>query len=499
MKRIRDIVKMRGAKGVGANNCRETAFGERARYSSLHFSPLTLTMKTSLVSFSSPKAYNTMSTMSLTRSFVFACTLLLSMSLSSAQNQPVAPANYDETKVPKFELPDALKTIDGQNVDSPKLWNDVRRHELLKLFEEQMFGKSPLPLEPTHHSEATGLTFSLHGGPVTANYSGNGTRYQVHLSIHKRGEDPKDDDPTIDVLIYTPNNVKGKIPAFIGLNFQGNHTVDDDPGIWLGKIWKDKQLIPASEQERGAQKSRWCIEKILNRGYAVITAYYQDIEPDFDGGSKFGIRRMIDQKGEPDEGNAIATWAWGLELIRDWMVHFRDLNLDPDKIIVHGHSRLGKTALWAGATNPKFAMVISNDSGCGGAALSRREFGETVHRINTSFPHWFCGNFKKYNLDVNALPFDQHELIALIAPRPVYIASAAEDQWADPKGEFLSGLYADPVYRLLGTDGIGGVTEMPEVNKSVGGTIGYHVRTGKHDITEYDWEQYLNFADKHLR
>jgi pimeloyl-ACP methyl ester carboxylesterase len=421
------------------------------------------------------------------------------MTLVSAQQPPVAPANYDEAKVPKFELPDPLKTNDGRKVDSTKLWNDVRRPELLALFEEHMFGKAPLPLEPIDNSGLTELTFSLHGGPTTASYNGNGTRYQVRMSLHKRGDDLKSDDPRINVLIYKPNNVKGKIPAFIGLNFQGNHTVDADPGIWLGKVWKDKQLVPATEQERGSQASRWQVEKILDRGYAVITAYYGDIEPDFDGGSKFGIRRLIDQKGEPNEANAIATWAWGLELIRDWMVRFSDLNLDPDKIIVIGHSRLGKTALWAGATNPKFAMVISNDSGCGGAALSRREFGETVHRINTNFPHWFCGNFKKYNLDVNALPFDQHELVALIAPRPVYIASAVEDRWADPKGEFLSGLYADPVYQLFGTDGIAGVTEMPELDKSVGGTIGYHIRTGKHDVTEFDWEQYLNFADKHFR
>jgi len=439
------------------------------------------------------------------RIFAVVCAVLLTVGFGYAQeNPPVAPANYDEEKVGDFVLPDPLKTSDGRIVNTPELWENVRRPELLKLFTNEMFGESPLPLEPIGNVGAIGLSVSLHGGPVTTDpivFNGKGTRYQVYLSLRKRGEEPKSDDPTISVLIYKPNNVEGKIPAFIGLNFQGNHTVDDDPGIWLGTVWNRNtgQSEPAREEDRGAQASRWCIEKILDRGYAVITAYYQDIEPDFNGGSKFGIRRLLDQSGEPNEGNTIATWAWGLELIRDWMVRFVDLNLDPDKIIVHGHSRLGKTALWAGASNPKFAMAISNNSGCGGAALSRRNYGETVHRINTVFPHWFNGNFKKYNLDVDSLPFDQHELIALIAPRPVYIASAVEDRWADPKGEFLSALHADPVYRLLGTDGFAGVTEMPEINKSVGGTIGYHIREGKHDITEYDWQQYLDFADKHFK
>ena len=418
------------------------------------------------------------------------CIFLLAMSLVHAQ-QPVAPVNYDEAKVPRFTLPDPLKTADGRTVDSAKMWNDVRRQELLSLFAEQMFGKATF---------AAGDIEVIELGTERASaFSGKGTRIQMRLQIAKKGQ-PKEDDPIINILIYTPSNVTGKTPAFLGLNFQGNHTVDSESGITLGKVWQDKQLVPAAEERRGNQKGRWCIEKVLDRGYATITAYYQDIEPDFDGGARFGVRRLINQKGEPNEGNTIATWAWGLSTIYDVVEKHADvLNIDPRKVVLHGHSRLGKTSLWAGAIDPRFAIVISNNSGCGGAALSRREYGETVHRINTSFPHWFCGNFKKYNLDVNALPFDQHELIALIAPRPVYIASAVEDRWADPKGEFLSGFHADPVYRLLGTDGIAGVKEMPEVNKPVGGTIGYHIRTGVHDVTEYDWKQFLDFADKHFK
>lgn len=222
------------------------------------------------------------------------------------------------------------------------------------------------------------------------------------------------------------------------------------------------------------------------------------MEADEVGGYGGGVRPLFLRSGQSapadDEWGAIGAWAWGLSRMADCLQSVPEI--DGRKLAVVGHSRLGKTSLWAGAQDERFGIVISNDSGAGGAALHKRIFGETAAVLNRSFPHWFNGNFKKYSDNEVALPVDQHELIALMAPRPVYIASATEDLWADPKGEFLGGKLAEPVYALFGKKGLG-ADSPPSPDLSIGDSIGYHTRTGKHDILLFDWEQYMNFADRH--
>ena len=406
--------------------------------------------------------------------------------LNMVQAQPNG-FNYDEAKVPKYTLPDPLVLSNGQRVEDAKVWRNKRRPELLALFQEHVYGAMPPPKQIQH--------VKVHEVDKEA-LGGKGRRKEVTLYFDKERS-----GPSINVLMLLPKQSSSNqsVPAFLGYNFNGNHTVHPDEGIRISNVWPRKagsEARRADESTRGASASRWQIEKILSRGYALVTVYYGDVDPDFYDGFKNGIHTLYPQYQKRDDNwTSIGGWAWGLSRVLDYLE--QDDLIDAQRVAVIGHSRLGKTSLWAGASDERFALVISNNSGCGGAALARRRFGETVARINTSFPHWFCKNHKAYNNDEDALPIDQHQLIALIAPRPVYVASAQEDRWADPRGEFLSCVGANPVYKLLGTEGLL-VEEWPAVNKPLHGRIGYHVRTGKHDVTEYDWQQYLDFADKHL-
>ncbi|MCE9611673.1 MAG: acetylxylan esterase [Chthoniobacter sp.] len=402
-------------------------------------------------------------------------------------------ANYDEAKVNMAPLPDPLVLASGQPVTDAQTWTKQRRPELLELFQAHVYGRL--------HARPAEMKFEVTGVEPAALH-GLATRKEITVLFTG-----KKDGPKMNILLYVPNNTKKPVPAFLGLNFFGNHTVDPDPGITLSTAWmrdnKEAGVVNgrATEKARGFQTSRWQIEKVIQRGYATATIYCGDIEPDHGEGWKTGVRAALSYEGantqwKPDDWGAIGAWSWGLSRALDYLETDKDINAQ--QVAVHGHSRLGKTALWAGATDERFAMVISNDSGEGGAALTRRNFGETTAIITKTFPHWFCPRYSTYASNAPALPVDQHELIALMAPRPVYIASATEDQWADPRGEFLSGKNAGPVYALFEKAGLG-VAEPPKPGQPVGDFIAYHLRTGKHDITEYDWEQYLSFADRHFR
>lgn len=394
------------------------------------------------------------------------------------------PVIYDEAKVPAYTLPDPLRFESGEPVKTPGEWTK-RRAELLDLFARQVYGKTPVGRPDAMHFESRKKVEGFLGGKATLE----------EIRIHFQGGN---DGPFLDLLLIKPaKSAPGGSPAFVGLNFTGNHGVHPSTEITLSAVWmresnepeKKGQVVDhlSTEASRGNQASRWPLEKIVDAGCSLATFYYGDIDPDFDDGFENGIHALFGKPG-PEEWGSIGAWAWGASRVMDYLETDGDINVK--KVAVMGHSRLGKTSLWAGAQDERFAMVISNNSGCGGAALSRRRFGERVGRINTSFPHWFSDTFNQYNENEAALPVDQHQLIALIAPRLVYVASAVEDEWADPRGEFLSSLHAGPVYELLGKKGLG-VSEMPGLNSPVGESVRYHIRSGKHDVTDFDWEQYL--------
>ncbi|SHM87489.1 hypothetical protein SAMN04488057_104178 [Cyclobacterium lianum] len=394
--------------------------------------------------------------------------------------------NYDESKVPDYQLPDPLAFENGEKVNSLADW-EKKRVETLRYFETEVYG-----ISPAWDGEMKTEIISEKQNAV----GGKAIRKEVKLSLIRQGK-----QVDIYVLIYLPKS-SSRSPVFLGLNFYGNHTLSEHQAIRVTDAWiRNNETYGssdnrASEKGRGKRRENWAVEEAINRGYGIATLYYGELDPDFDDGFENGVHALYQEERNENSWGAVAAWAWGLSRVMDYLETLREV--DGEKVAVLGHSRLGKAALWAGAIDTRFAMVISNNSGCGGAALSRRRYGETVGRINRVFPHWFAGKFDHYNENEDALPVDQHQLIALMAPRPVYIASGVDDRWADPKGEFLSGLYSNPVYQLFGKTGMP-VNEQPDVDQPVMGDIGYHVRSGGHGMLPYDMHQYFNFADKHWK
>ena len=387
---------------------------------------------------------------------------------------------------PAYKLPDPLIDINGKKVTNTREWY-ARRKELLEIFSSQMYGQSP--------ARPAAMTFKVFDND---NKALNGKAIRKQVTVYFTG---KEDGPQMDILIYLPNKSKQPAPVFVELNFQGNQSVNADPAIRLSKSWmapKTRGTVDnhATDSSRGTTSKLFPVEKIIDRGYGIATIYCGDLDPDFDDGFINGVQAMYPElQGRGDNFSTIAAWAWGLSRAMDYFETDKDIN--SKRVAVFGFSRLGKATLWAGAKDERFAMVISNESGAGGAKLFHRNIGEKIRRLNTVFPHWYCNNFRNYMDKDSILPFDQHMIIALVAPRPVYVASALEDTNSDPEGEFQGAKAAEPVYKLFTKDGLP-TDKWPAPNHPVMGQIAYHVRTGKHDVTDYDWSQYLDFADKHL-
>jgi hypothetical protein len=371
----------------------------------------------------------------------------------SAQDQNLPPVEfagqYDESKVPSYILPDPLIMSDGGSVTDTTAWNEKRRPEILKMFEKNVYGKAGVERpEGMHWVKTAGDISTL-----------NGTAVMKKATIYFSA---KETWPKLDVNILLPKTRK-PVPVF------------------LASTW-----VPDAEL-------------VIRRGFGLVTFDALEIEPD-DKETAYakGIRKFFDspdwKEPAPDEWGTIAAWSWASRRVMDYIE--TDTQIDDRKVCILGFSRFGKAAMWAAALDQRFAMVFSCESGCGGAAIVRRGFGETVKLINDQFPHWFNGNFKSFNNRVNDLPVDWHMLIALIAPRPVYVSAAEGDSWGDPRGTFLAAKAAEPVYELFGEAGLG-ITEMPPLGTPAGNFIGYHIRTGEHGLTDYDTEKFIDFACKH--
>jgi hypothetical protein len=391
-----------------------------------------------------------------------AAAILTTLPLGAATKTLFPP---DAPGAPAYTLPDPLLTEAGQKVSSAEEWRKVRRPEVLDLFREHVYGRVPA----TNYQK----TFKVLREDRQA-MNGAATLKQVEIGIDAGGK-----TLAIKLSLFVPNGATKPSPAFLLICNRGVENIDPT---------------------RQKKSPFWPAEEAIGRGYAIAAFHNADVDPDLKSDVEFkdGIHALLDRGArQSDAWGTLAAWAWGASRCMDYLETDRDIARD--RVAVIGHSRGGKTALWAGAEDERFALVCSNDSGCGGAALSRRKTKEkeTVAIINRAFPHWFNQNFKAYSGREETLPVDQHMLISLIAPRAVAVGSAREDLWADPRGEFLSVVNARPVYQLFGRQALGPTDTMPAIGEPLHGEgAHYHIRAGKHDLTLEDWTMYMDFADR---
>jgi hypothetical protein len=375
--------------------------------------------------------------------------------------------NYQEQEVPGYVLPSLLKSSGEKEVKTVKGWLYERRPAIIQLFRDEVYGQIPDNFDAIAYEIA-------HENPEAIN--GTAHLKEADIQVSRNGE-----DISLRLNIFIPNDVSGPAPVFLLINHRGPDNMDPT---------------------REIKKDFWPVEKIIDRGYATAVFDVEDVaDDDAETYQNDVLKKLYPEQLKKDNGmRALSAWAWGAMRAMDYLV--RDPDIDHQRSAVVGHSRGGKAALWTGANDQRFAITFSNESGCGGAALSRRRYGETIQDINKSFPHWFTPNFEKYNNNESALPVDQHMLIASIAPRKVYVASAKEDKWADPKGEFLSLKHSTKVYNKIFHLPIPNdkFESMPDINTPITESFtGHHVRTGEHDLKLYDWQQFMDFADFHFK
>ncbi len=365
-----------------------------------------------------------------------------------------------------LSLPDPLMTEAGTRVETADEWQKTLRPETLELFREHVYGRTPI-------GRPDSLRFAM---KEIENEAMDGMATLKRVDIHFAGPGG---EGKIELILFIPNEVPKPVAGFLLICNRGRENIN-----------------PTRENI----SSFWPAEHIVERGYMAAAFHNSDVAPDKPNRFDEGVHGIFETAAGDRASNVwgtIAAWAWGASRVMDYFEV--DQDIDEKRIGVVGHSRGGKAALWCGAEDERFALVISNNSGCTGAALARRRNGESVAQINNRFPHWFCENYRNFNDREEALPIDQHQLIALIAPRLTYVASASEDAWADPKGEFLSCVHAGPVYKLFGLQGVG-TDDFPQPNQSLHmGHIGYHLRRGGHNLMEYDWHRFMDFADRHWK